>query len=174
MFIKTFGERQNHADIGMIHIRRPWKLCNLQDPPRPLSIYIQNFSTPWTLDVNFKWTPLPTLLTLFNILWNNNRTVHVTKSRNKTKIRHIQINHDLAHKQFNVMIEVWLHYLTSASIGRFLVNKILFDSAWCLFMAQIKFSIINKIKIGRPEHLLPPKHLRPITSKFCLSSLRPH
>ena len=155
MFIKTFGERQNHADIGMIHIWRPWKLCNLQDPPRPLSIYIQNFSTPWTLDVNFKWTPLPTLLTLFNILWNNNRTVHVTKSRNKTKIRHIQINHDLAHKQFNVMIEVWLHYLTSASIGRFLVNNILFDSAWCLFMAQIKFSIINKIKIGRPEHLLP-------------------
>ena len=110
---------------------------------------------PWTLDVNFKWTPLATLPTLFNILWNNNRTVHVTKSRNKTKIRHIQINHDLAHKQFNVMIEVWLHYLTSASIGRFLVNKILFDSAWCLFMAQIKFSIINKIKIGRPEHLLP-------------------
>ena len=28
----------------------------------------------------------------------------------------------------------------------------------------------KKIKIGRPEHLLPPTPLRPVTSHFCLTS----
>ena len=42
------------------------------------------------------------------------------------------------------------------------------DSAWCLVMAQIQFSLIKK-KIGRPEHLLSPDPLHPITSHFCLN-----
>ena len=36
-------------------------------------------------------------------------------------------------------------------------------------MAQIQFSSIKKIKIGRPEHSLPPTPLCPITSHFCLN-----
>ena len=49
----------------------------------------------------------------------------------------------------------WFHCLKSESKGRFPVNNILmFGSAWCLVMGQIQFSLIKKIKIGRPEHLL--------------------
>ena len=36
-------------------------------------------------------------------------------------------------------------------------------------MAQIQFSLIKKIKIGRPEHSLTPAPLRPITSHFYLT-----
>ena len=69
---------------------------------------------------------------------------------------------DLAHKQCNGIIKGWLHCLTPESIGRFLVNNILmFDSAWCLIMEQIQFSLIKKIKIERPEHSLT---LHPPTS----------
>ena len=39
--------------------RRPWKLSNFQDPLPPLSIYIQNSSTPLTLDVQFQTTTHP-------------------------------------------------------------------------------------------------------------------
>ena len=63
----------------------------------------------------------------------------------------------------------WLHCLTPESIGRFLVNNILFHSAWCLVMAKIQFSLIKKIKIGSPEHSLPPHPQRPITFDFWLS-----
>ena len=38
----------------MIHIWRSWKLSNFQDPPSPLSIYVQIFFTPLTLDVQFQ------------------------------------------------------------------------------------------------------------------------
>ena len=76
---------------------------------------------------------------------------------------------DLANKQCNGIIKGWFHYLTSQSKGRFLVNNILmFGSAWCLVMAQIQFSLIKKIKIGRPEHSLTPHPVRPITSHFSL------
>ena len=34
---------------------------------------------------------------------------------------------------------------------------------------QTKFSLIKKLKIGRPEHSLTPTPLRPITSHFCLN-----
>ena len=37
-------------------------------------------------------------------------------------------------------------------------------------MAQIQFSLIKKIKTGRPEHLLPSTPLRPITSHFFLKN----
>ena len=54
---------------------------------------------------------------------------------------------DLAHKQCNDFIKGWLHCLTSESKGRFLANNILiFDSSWCLVMAQIQFSLIKKMK----------------------------
>ena len=36
-------------------------------------------------------------------------------------------------------------------------------------MAEIQFSLIKKLKIGRPEHLIAPTPLRPITSHFCLT-----
>ena len=65
---------------GVIHIWRPWKLSNFQPPAPspPSSIYVQNSSTPSTLDVHFG-----NQLVLFaqhenvNKLWNSNRTVHV-------------------------------------------------------------------------------------------------
>ena len=43
----------------MIHIWRPWKLSNFQDPLPPLSIYIQNSSISLTLDVEFQTNPPP-------------------------------------------------------------------------------------------------------------------
>ena len=42
------------SGLEMIHIRRPWKLSNFQDPPLTLSIYVQNSSTPLPLDVQFQ------------------------------------------------------------------------------------------------------------------------
>ena len=46
--------------------------------------------------------------------------------------------------------------LTLDSIGRFLANNIImFDSA-CLFIVQIQFSLLKKIKAGRREHSQPP------------------
>ena len=45
----------------MIHIWRPWKLSNFQDHPPPLSIYIQNSSTPLTWDVQFQKKSSPLL-----------------------------------------------------------------------------------------------------------------
>ena len=43
--------------LEMIHMWRPWKLSNFQDPPPPLSIYFQNSSTPLALDVQFQTKP---------------------------------------------------------------------------------------------------------------------
>ena len=41
----------------MIHILRPWKLSNFQDPPPRLSIYFQSSFTSLTLDVQFQTNP---------------------------------------------------------------------------------------------------------------------
>ena len=41
----------------MTHILPPWKLFNFQDPPTPLSIYIQTFFILLTLDVQFQTNP---------------------------------------------------------------------------------------------------------------------
>ena len=41
-----------------IYIRRPWKLSNFQDPPF-LFIYVQNFFTPLTMDIQFPPPPPP-------------------------------------------------------------------------------------------------------------------
>ena len=43
--------------LGMIHIRCQCKLSNFQDPPPPLSIYVQSSSTPLTLDAQFQRNP---------------------------------------------------------------------------------------------------------------------
>ena len=48
----------------------------------------------------------------------------------------------------------------------------MFGSA-CLVMAQIRFSLIKKIKIGRPEHLLTLHPLRQITFHLCPPPLKP-
>ena len=50
----------------MIHIWRPWKLSIFQDPPPPplLSIYVQNSSTPLTLDVQFQTNPHLQMITI--------------------------------------------------------------------------------------------------------------
>ena len=61
---------------------------------------------------------------------------------------------DLAHKQSNDIIKGWLHYLTSEPKGRFLVNNILFGSAWSLVMMQIQFSLIKKSKDWTSRHSL--------------------
>ena len=59
----------------MIHIWRPWKLSNFQDSPPPLSIptlsiFVQNSSTPFTLDVLFQTNPPSFLLSL-----NDNQSI---------------------------------------------------------------------------------------------------
>ena len=41
----------------MMHIWHPRKLSNFQDPTPPLSIYVQNSSTPLTFDVQFQTNP---------------------------------------------------------------------------------------------------------------------
>ena len=58
-----------------------------------------------------------------------------------------------------IFIKGWLHCLTS--------------EPWRLVMAQIQFSLIKKMKIRRPEHLLYPTNLRPISSNFCLTLPQP-
>ena len=40
-------------------------------------------------------------------------------------------------------------------------------------MAQIQFSLIKKVKTGRPEHSLPPTSLRPKASHICIISSIP-
>ena len=44
---------------------------------------------------------------------------------------------------------------------------------WRLVMVQIQFSLIKKIKIRRPEHLLYPTPLHPMSSYFCLTLPQP-
>ena len=64
---------------------------------------------------------------------------------------------DSNHRQCNGIIKECLHSPTSESKGRFIVNNLLmFGSPSCLVMAQIQFSLMKKIKIGRPEYLLTP------------------
>ena len=75
----------------------------------------------------------------------------------------------LAHIQWNGIIKGRLDWLTSESQGRFLVNNILFDSAWCLVMAQIQFSLIKKQRLDIQNTSLLPTPLRPITSHFWLT-----
>ena len=73
-----------------------------------------------------------------------------------------------------IIIKRWLHFLTSESDERFLVNNILmFGPAWCLVMAQTQFSLIKKLKTRRPELSLPSTLLCSLTSHFCLTPSTP-
>ena len=68
--------------IRMIHIWRPWKFSNFQDPSLILPIYIQNFFPPWLWTSNFKRNP--------------SHTVHVSKlnqNKDKTKPHYFDIDH---------------------------------------------------------------------------------
>ena len=111
-----------------------------------------------------------------NKLWNNNRTVHVNEQNQnkKKKTSHVTFKlttHSML--QFSPQTMQWIFSLSDVRVKRvrsqFLVNNILFGSAWCLVKAQIQFSLIKKIKIGRPEHSLTPHPLRPIASHFFLT-----
>ena len=64
---------------------------------------------------------------------------------------------NLVHKQCNGIIKGWLHYLTSESKGRFLVNNIsMFGSTWCLVIDWTFRTLAN-----------PPTPIRPIISHIC-------
>ena len=145
--------------LGTIHIWYPWKLSNFQDPRPPMFIYVQNFfSFPWPWTSSFKRTLQPSLAN-YETMWANemeNKQNQVTSHSNWPRV----LLFDLAHKQCNGIIKRWLHCLAEA-IGRFLVNNnLMFDSAWCLVMAQTQYSLIEKIKIGRPGHsLLSPPYV---------------
>ena len=157
-FKEPFGRLLHHKHsfcVGIIH-NDIHENCSIFKTPPPLCIYIQNFSTPLALDSNFARAKLePNFAQLENVNkpWNNNCTKHVNErnwSKYKTRTSHSNwpcvLLFNLAYKQCNRLIKGWLHCLTSESKGRFFVNNILiFDSAWCLVMAQIQFSLIKKI-----------------------------
>ena len=50
---------------------------------------------------------------------------------------------ELAHKQCSGIIKGWLHCLTSSQ-KEDLLSILLFGSVWCLFIAQIQFSLMKK------------------------------
>ena len=54
-----------------IYIRRAWKLSNFQDPPPFLFIYVQNFFTPLTMDIQFHPTRSPSIQIIANQLKEN-------------------------------------------------------------------------------------------------------
>ena len=127
------------------------KIVKTPPPPAHLPVHLRsNFFHPLDLGSPILDETLPTL---FNKLWNNNRTVHVNKriqNKSKTKPRHIQIDHAY---HCNGVIKGWLHCLTPESIGRFLVTNIL-SMMSCHGTNPIFFNK-KKIKIGRPKHSQP-------------------
>ena len=136
----------------MIHIWRPWKLSNFQDPKPPLSIYVQNSFTSFTLDVQFQATSPPPLLPMItNKLKENtfqgwllyvipslrspflfiiNSLILFDFPLTSFHLAETSLLFDLAHRKCNGIRKGWLHCLTSEWKGRFLVNSILmFGSA---------------------------------------------
>ena len=119
--------------LGTIHIWPPWKLSNFQDSPPPCPSTSKTFPPSKT---NYGTTTAPRMWT------NDIKTKNQVTSHSKWPR---VLLFDLAHKQCNRIIKGWLHCLTPESVGKFLVSNILmFDSAWCLWMAQIQFSLIKK------------------------------
>ena len=85
------------------------------------------------------------------------RSCERIKNKNKTKSRHIPIDHGFYWYRWhcNGIIKGWLYCLTSELKWRFLVNnRLVFASGRCLVIAQIQFSLIKKIRSGRSEHSL--------------------
>ena len=141
---------------------RPWKWSNFQDPYTLSPSTSKIFSPPWPWTSNFKRTR-PSLT---KNIWKKHRTVLVNKqNQNKTKTK-LSTSHsnwprvllfDLAHKQCNGIIKKWLLCLKPELMRRFFVNnKLMFDSAWDLVVAEIKFSLMKIKKIVRPEQSPPP------------------
>ena len=127
--------------LGTIHIWHPLKFSNFQNPhlpvhlrpkffhPLDLGCPISNNSTP-------PFHPQPLQQTM-------EQQPHRARERTKSKPKQNQVRShsnwpriilsDLAHRQCNGIIKVWIHSLTLQSIERVLVNnKLMFDSAWCL------------------------------------------
>ena len=122
--------------LGTIHIWRPLKLSNFQDPPalvhlRPIFFHLLDLGCPI---LNKPLTPLTNYQTTTSpCMWTN-------EIKTKTKASHVTFK-----LTTRSIIKVWLHSLTPESIGRVLVNnKLMFDSTWCLVMAHIQFSLIKK------------------------------
>ena len=119
----------------MIHIWRPWKLSNFQDPPPcPCTPQILLLPRSWTS--SFKQSHLQM----------------ITNQLTENMIQRWLFNCYML-STIVTNIKGWLHCLTSESKGRFLLKNILFGSAWYLVMAQKK--------TVRSEHLLhlpPPPH----------------
>ena len=112
--------------------------------PHPCPSTSKIFPPPWTWTSNFKrTTPLPSTtnyeITTALCMWT-----HEIKAT--TKQSHV------------TFFKGWLHCLTPESIGRFLVNNILiFDSAWCLVIANPIF--FDKIRKNWTSRTLYPPHL---------------
>ena len=148
------------------------KIVYFSRPPL-LSIYVQNFSTPWSGQSNFNQiSPLPPKnygTTAAECMWTNE-----INTKTKPSTSHSIVC--LAHKQCNDIINGWLHFLAPESIGKFLVNNILvFNSAWILAIAQIQFCLIKRntgwtsITLAVPDRPpLPLPSRRQIISHFCL------
>ena len=123
--------------LGMIHIWCPWKLSNFQDPLSLVHLR-PNFVHPlWPWTPNFK-RPSPSLPQTMEE--KPDRTYEGTKSKQKYNLVTSHANwprvllFHFAYKQCS----------DTEPVGRFLVNNILmFDSAWCLVMAQIQFYLIK-------------------------------
>ena len=144
----------NLLNLGMIHIWRPWKLSNFQDPLPPVHLFPKFFHP---LDLGRPISNEPPAP-------NYNQSVKKIWSKD---------DYYMLSTKF-IIIKRWFHCLTSESKGRFLViNKLMFGSEWWLVITQIQFSLIQKIKIGSSEHSLIPQYLRLLTSHFCLISPPP-
>ena len=58
-FTLSKGNVFNICVLGMTRKWRPWTFSSFQDPPSPLSIYVQNSSTPLTLNVQLQTNQPP-------------------------------------------------------------------------------------------------------------------
>ena len=139
----------------MIHIWRPWKLSNFQDPhPYPSTSEIPLHPRSWTS--NFKQTP-PLQM--------------ITNELKKNMIQGWLFGYYMLSTKF-IINKRWLHCLTSESKRKFLVSNILFGLAWSLVMAQIQFSLIKKDWTLRTL-AAPPTPLRPTRAHFYLTPTSP-
>ena len=122
----------------MIHMWRPQKLPIFQDPPPPLSIYVQNSSTTLTWDIQFQMNPSP-LQMITNQLKENiiqGWLLYVTRSL-------LQVGFPFRYQLINL---VWL------SFDYFSFSCIL---TLCFFVAL--YSCVYSGKRKRPMEQQPPR-----------------
>ena len=82
----TLRNTTSPSQLGTIHIWRPWKFSNFQDP-HPLCIYVQNISTTLTLGVQFLNKPSYALQQTME--QKQHRACEQTKSKQKKKLSHV-------------------------------------------------------------------------------------